>query len=415
MVNDTLLKAVERELKFRPLRLRFVNEVETRFEADTQRQRSRHMVVGGLISAIIYCLFLINDYSFRPDTFLTAVLLRAGVMLPIGLLILWWVYRGLSPLLRETLMASTVVIATMISCVIFSQSTAPYSYLDVFSFGLILLVGNIVYSLRFGYACASSAISLLIVLAFVLPYDPMPPEAKRLAMCTLIATALFTLAANHRFERSERTAYLHVLREKIRAGYYLKDNEKLSQLSQTDALTNLANRRQFDDMFLIRWQEAVEKKAHVGLIVIDIDHFKAYNDHYGHLQGDQCLRKVAMAMRANSRDADLVVRFGGEEFVVLIANASPESATSAAERIRCSVQALQIPNHGVSAQSVVTVSVGVAVLYPSVDLTPTELLSQADEALYEAKRQGRNRIWMANQADLPSGGGAVGGLSRSAQ
>ena len=414
MINDTLLTAVEDELRRGPWRLRFADEVEARFEEDTQHQRSRSMVVAGLISAIIYCLFLINDHSFRPDTFTTALTLRVGVMLPFGLPILWWVYRGVSPAQRETLMASTVIVATVISCLIFAESTVPYSYLDVFSFGLILLVGNIVYSLRFNYACVSSAICIFIILLFVLSYDPMPPEAKRLAIFTIIAQTLFTLVANYRFEQSERTSYLHVLKEKLRAGYYLKDNQELSRMSVTDPLTNLANRRQFDTVFPVRWQEATDKGLCLGLVVIDIDHFKAYNDYYGHPQGDECLRQVATAMQANSRDADLVVRFGGEEFVVLIANASPEAAKPAAERIRHNVEALEIPNHGVSAQSVVTVSVGVAVLYPKVSLAPAELLSQADEALYEAKRQGRNRVWVASAIDSSSGDNAIDGLSVSA-
>ncbi|MGY0554921.1 diguanylate cyclase domain-containing protein [Vreelandella sp. 2A-K22] len=414
MINDTLLTAVEDELRRGPWRLRFADEVEARFEEDTQRQRSRSMVMAGLISAIIYCLFLINDHSFRPDTFTTALALRVGVMLPFGMPILWWVYRGVSPAQRETLMASTVIVATVISCLILVESTVPYSYLDVFSFGLILLVGNIVYSLRFNYACVSSAICIFIILLFVLSYDPMPPEAKRLAIFTIIAQTLFTLVANYRFEQSERTSYLHVLKEKLRAGYYLKDNQELSRMSVTDPLTNLANRRQFDTVFPVRWQEATDKGLCLGLMVIDIDHFKAYNDYYGHPQGDECLRQVATAMQANSRDADLVVRFGGEEFVVLIANASPEAAKPAAERIRCNVEALEIPNHGVSAQSVVTVSVGVAVLYPKVSLAPAELLSQADEALYEAKRQGRNRVWVASAIDSSSGDNAIDGLSASA-
>lgn len=403
VINDALLKDVEDELAKGPWRLRFAKDMEARFEADTQHQRSRNMVVAGLISAVIYTLFLFNDYSFRPDAFTTAVFLRAGVMLAIGLPILWWVYRGVSPVLREALMASTVIIAMLISCVIFATSKTPYSYLDVFSFGLILVVGNIVYSLRFIYAVASSIISILIMLAFVVAYEPMPIEAKRLAMFTIVAKAMFTLLANYRLEHSERRSYLHVLREKSRAGYYLEDNQKLSLMSVTDPLTSLANRRQFDAVFPVRWQESADKNTCIGLMMIDIDHFKAYNDCYGHPKGDECLRQVAKAMQDNSREADLVVRFGGEEFVVLMANTTPEAVEPAAARIRRSVEALQIPNHGISAQSIVTVSVGVDVICPTVGLTPADLLSRADEALYEAKRQGRNRIKVASTIGLSSG------------
>lgn len=396
MINDALLKAVEKELEKSPWQLKFTKDVEARFEADTQHQRSRNMVVAGLIAASVYSLFLINDYSFRPDSFLTAVQLRMGVMLPIGLTILWWVYRGVAPVIRETLMAITVVVAMLVSCLIFATSTEPYSYLDVFSFGLILVVGNIIYPLRFGYACVSSGIGVLIMLVFIVVYEPMPLEVKRLAMFSIVAKALFTLFANFRLERSERTAYLLVLKEKIRSGYYLKNNRKLSRLSVTDPLTNIANRRQFDTIFPLRWQEAIDKHNFLGLMVIDIDYFKAYNDYYGHLQGDQCLRQVATTIQANSRDTDLVVRFGGEEFVVLMPNATLNAVRQAAERIRCSIEALSIPNYGCSGQRVVTVSIGVAMLCPTEHVTPDGFLANADAALYEAKKQGRNCICMAN-------------------
>lgn len=410
--SEALLKDVEGEIAKRSWRLRFEDAVEARFEADTQQQRSRSMVLAGLVSAIIYVLFLFNDYSFRPDAFPVALLLRVGVMLPIGLTILWWVHRGVSPARREALMSSIVILAMVLSCLISASSTAPYSYLDVFSFGLILVVGNVVYSLRFGYAWVSSVISVLIALIFVILYEPMPIEVKRLAMFTLVAKALFTLVANYRLEASERNSYLHVLKERLRAGSYLEDNQALSQLSMTDPLTNISNRRKFDALLPICWQEAIDKDISLGLLVIDIDHFKAYNDYYGHPQGDECLRKVANTMQDSSRESDLVVRFGGEEFVVLMANASPEMVKRAAERIQRSVEALQIPNHGHSKESVVTVSIGVAVLSPNVGITPADLLSQADEALYEAKRQGRNRIKIANLIDLSSSN--AGGFGKTA-
>ena len=282
--------------------------------------------------------------------------------------------------------------------------------MDIFSFGLILLVGNIVYSLRFSYAVWSSAISIVIILICILPYEPMPAEAKELAIFTLMSMAFFSLAANYRSERNERSAYLHVLKETLRSGRYLKDNQELSRMSVTDPLTQLANRRQFDTLFPVRWQEAVDKGLSLGLMVIDIDYFKAYNDCYGHPQGDVCLCQVAKAMQAYSRDTDLLVRFGGEEFVVLMDNATPEAAKSAAERIRRCVESLQIPAADVLAGSVVTVSVGVAVLSPKVGLAPGELLSQADRALYEAKRQGRNCIRLANSNDVHSGGDAGDGI-----
>lgn len=388
--NDKLLNAVEKELTKRSWRLRFDPSVETRFEADTHRQRSRNMVVAGLISACIYILFLLNDYSFRPDAFTIALVLRAGVMLSIGLPILWWVYRGVSPLLREVLMSITVITAMVISCIIFAASNTPYSYLDVFSFGLILVVGNVVYSLRFGYALASSLLSVVIMVYFVSVYEPMPMEVKRLAIFTLCAKAVFTLIANYRLEHSERVSYLLLLKEKCRAGDMIRNNAALEKLSLTDPLTDLANRRQFDHVFKHYWSQAANRDFPLGLMVIDIDHFKAYNDFYGHLQGDQCLRQVAATLQANSRHSDKVVRFGGEEFVVLMTDVDEHHICQAAERLRLSIEVLGIPHEGRSKTDCLTVSIGAALIQPTEALEPLQLFSSADQALYEAKRRGRN-------------------------
>ncbi|RUR54639.1 GGDEF domain-containing protein [Vreelandella populi] len=407
MIDDTLHKAIDAELGSKRCRLRFARQLEARFEEDTQRRRSHMLVVAGMIAIPIYFLFLVNDYSFRAEIFIQILLLRLAGIFVISLPIFWLVYRGVSPIMREALMASIIVMTMLIACLVLSASTTPFSYFDVFSFGLILVAGNIFFPLRFSYACLSSALSILIMLTFVLDYEPMPREAKDLALLGIFTTTLFTLVTNYRLERSERKSYLLVLREKIRAGYYQKDNQKLSQLSMTDPLTNIANRRQFDSLLATRWQEAGEQGACLGLMVVDIDYFKAYNDYYGHLKGDKCLRKVAAAMQANSRDTDLVARFGGEEFVILMAEATAASARQAAERIRQSVEALQIPNVGHSSHSVITVSVGVATLCPSDGLTSADLFAHADAAMYIAKQQGRNRSWVADTDVLLSSANAI--------
>ncbi|MGL6250892.1 MAG: diguanylate cyclase, partial [Billgrantia desiderata] len=124
--------------------------------------------------------------------------------------------------------------------------------------------------------------------------------------------------------------------------------------------------------------------------------FKNYNDRYGHLEGDVCLRQVAQEIQHHVRhELDLVVRYGGEEFVVLMPEASASSAFQAAERIRQGIEALAIPNAGVPHSAVVTISIGVAVARPTSAMPPSTLLSLADEALYQAKREGRNRCVLA--------------------
>ncbi|MDX5379033.1 MAG: diguanylate cyclase [Halomonas sp.] len=398
-MKETLLQAVEADL-FRPwYRLRFSHAVETRFEADTSVQRGRHLVIAGIMALVIYDLYIINDYAFRPEAVHIAAWIRFGLMTPLALAVFYCIRRGLPSLLREAAMAATIVVAMLLSNVIFFLSKSPYSFLDTFSFGLILLVGNIVLSLRFAFAVGSSLFCALIVATFVVTYEPMPTEVKINTLVVFTSSALFTLVANFRLEASERQSYLLLLREQLRNQAALEDNQVLAKISITDPLTGVANRRHFDTMLEQRWDEAIAERAMLGMLVIDIDFFKHYNDHYGHLKGDACLRQVAQEIQNHIRqEDDLVVRYGGEEFVVLLPNASASSAMRAAQRIRQGIEALAIPQAG---PGVITVSVGAAAVQPSETMDPTILLSIADEALFQAKRAGRNRSVLAPLQDGP--------------
>jgi diguanylate cyclase (GGDEF)-like protein len=169
-------------------------------------------------------------------------------------------------------------------------------------------------------------------------------------------------------------------------------NRRLEQLSITDALTGLANRRRFNEALAAEWVRARRAGEPVGLALIDIDHFKLYNDHYGHQGGDSCLRAVAATMRDALRSStDLVARYGGEEFVLLLPATDTTGTVTVAERVRAAVEALKAP-HVKSGHGIVTVSIGVIAFVPTQDTTAEQLIEQADAALYEAKRSGRNRV-----------------------
>lgn len=170
-----------------------------------------------------------------------------------------------------------------------------------------------------------------------------------------------------------------------------EDNERLLKLSHTDPLTGLANRRLLDDSLRELTRQAARVREPVALIMLDIDCFKQFNDRYGHQAGDQCLAKVAAAIRGSARGSDLVARYGGEEFVVLLSNTDVEVARVAAERIRKHVAALAHAHEG-SPHKVVTVSVGVAALVPQDETAVDQLVERADHALYHSKRRGRNCV-----------------------
>ena len=172
-------------------------------------------------------------------------------------------------------------------------------------------------------------------------------------------------------------------------------NRKLEELSVTDFLTGLANRRRFDEVLDVEWARALRTRQPLTLIMADVDHFKNFNDRYGHQAGDECLRRIASALKANTgRAGDLTARYGGEEFCIISAYTDAAGAEALAERIRLAVQTLAMPSD-VCPLGIVTISLGVAVGVPGTEPSTQELVHKADMALYEAKASGRNRVRMA--------------------
>jgi diguanylate cyclase (GGDEF)-like protein len=172
-------------------------------------------------------------------------------------------------------------------------------------------------------------------------------------------------------------------------------NEKLELLSSLDGLTGLFNRRYFDDNLLKEWKQASRDKTPLSLLIVDIDYFKNYNDCYGHLEGDICLRKVAQALYESLlRPTDIVARYGGEEFTAILPNTGSEGAIKVAQRMMDYVVELDIDHKESSVADMVTVSIGASSVFPTGKLAVTSLLDRADKALYEAKENGRNTYRM---------------------
>ena len=172
-------------------------------------------------------------------------------------------------------------------------------------------------------------------------------------------------------------------------------NRKLAALSLTDGLTGIANRRRFDEALALEVQRAARAGAPLALLMFDVDFFKSYNDCYGHLEGDACLRRIAALAQSHARRAsDLAARWGGEEFVMVAADTDADSAAALAESIRAAVEALQL-THERSPLGVVTVSIGVVSIVPGESHGSADIVRMADQAMYRAKEQGRNQVVLA--------------------
>ncbi|MGB0466040.1 MAG: diguanylate cyclase domain-containing protein [Pontibacterium sp.] len=185
-----------------------------------------------------------------------------------------------------------------------------------------------------------------------------------------------------------------ILRARIRTLLTLKrSHDLLERAARIDGLTQIYNRREFERSLEVEWLRGQRSKQPVSLIMLDVDHFKDYNDHYGHLTGDGCLQHVATAISGNvQRAQDMVCRFGGEEFVVLLPETALAGTRILADKLRRKVEELQIEHQFSSASDYVTISLGIATLNPVDNQNPHVLIQQADEALYRAKSNGRNCI-----------------------
>lgn len=192
----------------------------------------------------------------------------------------------------------------------------------------------------------------------------------------------------------ERQHELEVMIE-ARTKELAEANRQLELLSNTDGLTNIGNRRIFDKTLIQEWNRGQRAETSLSLVMLDIDHFKQFNDLYGHLAGDACLQSLAYALaQSGRRSGELVARYGGEEFVILLPNVDQFSAYEAAQHIQQLIASLAIP-HAQSPTGIVTFSIGVASVIPSSEQLPSELVQLADAALYDAKLAGRNCIRVA--------------------
>lgn len=194
-------------------------------------------------------------------------------------------------------------------------------------------------------------------------------------------------------ERQDKLLFLHqvVLLQQVGAQEEL--NNELSLLAQIDGLSGLANRRYFDQIFLQEWMRSLREKTSLSVIFIDIDYFKFYNDTYGHLAGDECIKKVSLALcSAVVRPADLVARYGGEEFIVLLPSTGLHGAIHIAEKILKIVDKAAIPHQGSLVAKNISVSIGVASCIPLKSMQAEDLIKAADSALYQAKFKGRHQV-----------------------
>ncbi|MBP9788083.1 MAG: GGDEF domain-containing protein [Acinetobacter sp.] len=213
---------------------------------------------------------------------------------------------------------------------------------------------------------------------------------------TYTFSSFLGMALAYAIDRQHRENYLQNCMIELNRLELMRQAQQLSILSQQDALTGLANRRYLDEVLENEWKRSIRHEVPITIMMVDIDSFKLYNDTLGHIQGDQCLRRIAILLGSiSSRSGDLAARYGGEEFLLLFSMTDKEQALIQVQRLMELVRNIAIAHPRSSVSKYVTISVGVATMIPHLNDSLSEFISKADHALYVAKSNGRNQYHIA--------------------
>jgi diguanylate cyclase (GGDEF)-like protein len=284
------------------------------------------------------------------------------------------------PFARVTVPIRNVVVAGCIAAAAADGQREMLMILPVLLFGPFFFLG-----LSYRTALFTGVLTAVSFVAHAALAGLALPVALRSIAFLVIALTGCAVAARH-LERLSRTSFL--------------ETRLISQLAQHDTLTGTKNRRVFDEHLARLWPRAVAERRTIAILLIDVDHFKAYNDYYGHQAGDGSLRQIADCLQSTVRGPlDVLSRYGGEEFVAMLYDVDIDQAMAIADRARRAVHQLGIEHRGSRTSATITISIGVAVIAPSPSRTPRGALQLADQALYAAKVGGRNCVQVMNEAD----------------
>jgi len=370
--------------------LRFSPELERLFLRDYAAERARLVAIWCVIGVLIYDLVYFGDHDMVPDVLTELIIVRFLIFTPFVIACIFVVRRWPNAVLYDALTVTAAVLSTTLPMIPAIKSGSQYLFVyQTYNSAAFLFF---VVSLRPRFRAVLMGLALTCASHFTTTYlTGAFDQISYFGIITVYSMLSIFLAVSAYFlEKADRKNFLNQLRANL---LY----RQLEHSADHDELTGLLNRRSLTRVAAELWSNAA-KDVPVSAILLDIDHFKRFNDTQGHIAGDACIRAVSQCIRNTVGETLFVFRFGGEEILVLGAGQEPIQALAIAERIRAAVEGLRIQNYD-SDNRWVTVSAGVASALPA-ETTVEKLLQSADGALYEAKRLGRNTFAVASLVEV---------------
>ncbi|GJE43986.1 GGDEF domain-containing protein [Methylobacterium soli] len=397
-----LLAELDAVLACRIRDIKLTGRLREIYRAASWRQRSRTIRSWLIWVSVFSVCTCVLDFLQDPKMFWTSITMRA-VFIPAIYGVLIWVWsRPRSGFLEGITLPLAIAVMMLVAQSLGSAGGGPIHerYLTGGLFATSTAI--VVFPMRFGWCFAATILDLGLYLGFSLT-NPMVETRVPLTLtmfftfvigCLVPARQVMNLVLEH--------AFLLSLRNRLQAEELAAVNAQLAILADTDGLTGLANRRAVGSRLTADWTAQAAVKGAVGIVLIDVDHFKRFNDSLGHAAGDACLIAVAEAIRTTLPEGALAGRYGGEEFIAIVPDARPRSLVTLAERLRGAIADLRMPHPGLGEGRHVSVSIGVAIAPAEGPSSCTDALVQiADSALYDAKAAGRNRVVAAWSARGP--------------